>query len=270
MSIYFISDIHGCYKELKLLLKKSHFNINNDYLWIAGDLVSRGRNSLEVMRYLYSIKDRIKVVLGNHDLNLIAVYSGIQKNKKENYFDDFLSAHDSDQLINWLRSQSILKIDKKQKIIMVHAGISPQLNLQVAQECSLEIEACLLSNNYPLFLKSVLNNKISYWDSNYKKIDQLRYGINVFTRIRYCYPDGKLNLTCKQSPSIVKYPLLPWFLISNEYIKKYSIIFGHWSSLKGTNVPSQFFPLDHGCCWGGELSILRWEDKKYFHQSYQR
>ncbi|QCI16977.1 symmetrical bis(5'-nucleosyl)-tetraphosphatase [Buchnera aphidicola (Aphis helianthi)] len=270
MSIYFISDIHGCYKEFKLLLKKSNFNIKTDYLWIAGDLVSRGPNSLEVMRYLYSIKDRIKISLGNHDLNLIAVYSGVQKNKKENCFDDFLSAKDSHKLINWLRSQSILQIDEIQKIIMVHAGISPQWNLETVKKCSLEIKKALLSKNYPLFLDSVFNNKIDYWDDHFEKINRLRYSINVFTRMRYCYPNGKLNLICKESPNVVQYPLLPWFVISNKFIEKYSIIFGHWSSLKGTNVPNQFFPLDQGCCWGGELLMLRWEDKKYFYQDYQK
>lgn len=270
MSTYFISDIHGCYKELRLILKKSNFNIKKDCLWIAGDLVSRGPNSLKVMRYLYSIKSSIKIVLGNHDLNLIAVYSGIQENKQENCFDDFLSAKDSHKLINWLRSQSIVRINEEQKIIMVHAGISPKWDLETIKKCSLEIEESLLSNEYPLFLKSTFNNKINYWNSNFKKINRLRYSINVFTRMRYCYPNGHLNFTCKESPSIIRYPLLPWFFISNKFIEKYSIIFGHWSSLKNTNVPCQFFPLDKGCCWGGELFMLRWEDKKIFYQSYQK
>ncbi|QCI18132.1 symmetrical bis(5'-nucleosyl)-tetraphosphatase [Buchnera aphidicola (Aphis nasturtii)] len=268
MSIYFISDIHGCYREFKILLKKSNFNIQTDYLWVAGDLVGRGPNSLKVMRYLYSIQDRINIVLGNHDLNLIAVYSGVKENKKENYFDEFLSAKDRHQLIHWLRSQPILKINEKQKIIMVHAGISSQWNLKTIKKCSLEIEKSLLSNDYPSFLKSVFNNKIDYWDFNLSKIDQLRYSINVFTRIRYCYPNGKLNLTCKKSPSVVQYPLLPWFFIPNKFQEKYSIVFGHWSSLKDTKVPNQFIPIDKGCCWGGKLLMLRWEDKKCFYQSY--
>ncbi|WP_343154376.1 symmetrical bis(5'-nucleosyl)-tetraphosphatase [Buchnera aphidicola (Aphis aurantii)] len=268
MSIYFISDIHGCYKEFKLLLKKTNFNFKTDYLWIAGDLVSRGANSLKVIRYLYSIKDRIKIVLGNHDLSLIAVYCGAQVNKKENYFDDFLAAKDCHQLINWLRSQSLFQIDEQQRIIMVHAGISSKWNLKTIKQCSLEIQKALLSHHYSSFLKSVLNNKLNYWDSNFNKIDRLRYSINIFTKIRYCYPDGRLNLTCKKSPSAVKYPLLPWFTLENKLINKYSVIFGHWSSLKEANVPSKFFPLDKGCCWGGELCMLRWEDKKYFYQSY--
>lgn len=269
MSIYFISDIHGCYKEFKLLLKKSCFNEKKDYLWVAGDLVSRGPNSLEVMRYLYSLRKRVTIILGNHDLNLIAIYSGVKENKKENCFEEFLSAKDSLKLINWLRYQSILKIDKKRKIIMSHAGISPKWNINTAQKYAVEIEKNLSSENYSIFLKSVFNNKIDYWNSNLKKIDRLRYSINAFTRMRYCYPDGRLNLLSKKCPKLVSYPLIPWFKIPFIFPKEYSVFFGHWSSLRGYKVNRPFFPLDNGCCWGGELTMFRWEDKKYFYQSRQ-
>ncbi|AAM67703.1 symmetrical bis(5'-nucleosyl)-tetraphosphatase [Buchnera aphidicola] len=270
MSIYFISDIHGCYKEFKLLLKKSFFNDKKDFLWIAGDLVSRGPDSLKVIRYLYSLRKRIKIILGNHDLNLIAVYSGVKENKKENYFDEFLSAKDNLQLINWLRCQSILKIDEERKIIMSHAGISPKWDIDTAKKYALEIEKCLSGKNYSSFLRSVFNNKINYWNLNLNKLDRLRYSINVFTRMRYCYPDSRLNLICKKSPNLVKYPLIPWFKIPNKIPKEYSVFFGHWSSLIGTKVPQPFFPLDSGCCWGGKLTMFRWEDKKYFFQSFQK
>jgi bis(5'-nucleosyl)-tetraphosphatase (symmetrical) len=266
MSTYFISDIHGCYKEFRLLLEKSFFNCKKDYLWIAGDLVSRGPDSLKVLRYLYSLKNRVKIVLGNHDINLIAVYSGIRKNKKENHFDEFLSASDSDELITWLRCQSLLKINKKYKIIMSHAGISPQWTLNTAQTCALEIEEFLSHKNYVLFLEAIYNNNINFWKSNLNRLDRLRYAINSFTRMRYCYPDSRLNMFYKQSPNFIKYPLQPWFIIPRKISKEYFILFGHWSSLKGTSVPEPFFALDSGCCWGEELVMLRWEDKKWFSQ----
>ncbi|AYN24899.1 symmetrical bis(5'-nucleosyl)-tetraphosphatase [Buchnera aphidicola] len=269
MSIYIISDIHGCYKELKLLLKKTFFNDQKDYLWIAGDLVSRGPNSLKVIRYLYSLKKRVKIILGNHDLNLIAVHAGVKENKKENCFDEFLSAKDNVELINWLRCQSILKIDEKRKIIVSHAGISPKWDIDTAKKYALEIEEHLSGENYSSFLKSVFNNNINHWNVNLNTLDRLRYSINVFTRMRYCYPDGKLNFSCKKSPNLVKYPLIPWFKMSHSFSKEYSVFFGHWSSLKGTQVSQPFFPLDNGCCWGGELTMFRWEDKKYFSQSFQ-
>ncbi|QCI20879.1 bis(5'-nucleosyl)-tetraphosphatase (symmetrical) [Buchnera aphidicola (Hyperomyzus lactucae)] len=268
MSTYFISDIHGCYKELRLLLEKSFFNYKQDYLWIAGDLVSRGPDSLKVLRYLYSFKNRLKIVLGNHDINLIAVYSGIRKNKKENYFDKFLSAPDSYKLIKWLRYQSLLIIDEKHKIIMSHAGISPQWTCDTAKTCAFEIEEFLRHQNYALFLEAMYSNNINLWQSNLNRLDRLRYSINTFTRMRYCYPDSRLDMFCKKSPDFVKYPLKPWFVMPRKISKEYFIFFGHWSSLKGTHVPEPFFALDAGCCWGEELVMLRWEDKTWFHQSY--
>ncbi|AEO08502.1 diadenosine tetraphosphatase [Buchnera aphidicola str. Ak (Acyrthosiphon kondoi)] len=268
MSTYFISDIHGCYKEFRMLLKKSSFNNKEDDLWIAGDLVSRGPDSLKVVKYLYSLKNRVKIVLGNHDINLIAVHAGVKKNKKENCFDEFLSSSDSVELINWLRSQSLLKIDEKRKIIMSHAGISPQWDINTAKVCAWEIEDFLSNDNYSFFLKSIYNNNINFWTLNLNQLDRLRYSINSFTRMRYCYPDGRLNMIYKNSPNFVKYPLQPWFLMPSNIAKDYSILFGHWSSLKGTYIPKPFFALDAGCCWGEELIMLRWEDKKIFSQSF--
>lgn len=269
MSTYFVSDIHGCYKEFKLLLLKSSFNSKKDYLWIAGDLVSRGPDSLKVLKYLYKIKNRVKIVLGNHDLNLISVYAGIKENKKENFFDDFLSSPDRFKLIYWLRHQSLLKIDKKRKIIMSHAGISPQWDINTAENYAQEIECFLSNDNYSLFLEAMYGNTINFWHKKkLNKLDRLRYSINTLTRMRYCYPDSRLNLFVKQSPNFVKYPLQPWFLIKNKFIKDYDIFFGHWSSLKGSYIPKPFFSLDAGCCWGGELIMFRWEDKKFFYQPF--
>ncbi|QCI15833.1 bis(5'-nucleosyl)-tetraphosphatase (symmetrical) ApaH [Buchnera aphidicola] len=269
MSTYFTSDVHGCYKEFKMLLEKVSFNYKKDYLWIAGDLVSRGPDSLKVLRYVYSLKDRVKIVLGNHDINLIAVHAGIKQNKKENNFDEFLSASDSFKLIKWLRCQSIFKIDETHKIIMSHAGISPQWNVNIAKTCALEIAEFLSNKNYDLFLEVIYyNNNIDFWQSNLNRLNRLKYAMNSFTRMRYCYPDGRLNMFFKESPNLIKYPLQPWFAIPCKIPQEYSIFFGHWSSLKGTYVPKPFFALDSGCCWGGELSMFRWEDKKWFSQSF--
>ncbi|QCI23697.1 bis(5'-nucleosyl)-tetraphosphatase (symmetrical) [Buchnera aphidicola (Macrosiphoniella sanborni)] len=268
MSTYFLSDIHGCYKELKILLKKVCFNHEKDNLWVAGDLVSRGPDSLKVLRYLYSLRNKVQIVLGNHDINLIAVHAGVKKNKKENYFDEFLSASDRFELINWLRCQSLLKIDKKRNIIMSHAGISPQWNISMAKIYTSAFEKCLSQDNYVDFLKRIYAHNIDFWSSHLNQLDQLRYTFNACTRMRYCYPDSRLNMLYKTSPKLVPFPLQPWFLIPSQIPKIYSIFFGHWSSLKGTHIPKPFFSLDGGCCWGEELMIFRWEDKKWFFQSF--
>ncbi|ANZ22373.1 diadenosine tetraphosphatase [Buchnera aphidicola (Diuraphis noxia)] len=268
MSTYFISDIHGCYKEFKILLEKSSFDYKTDYLWVAGDSVSRGPDSLKVLRYLYSLslKNRVQMVLGNHDLNLIAVHAGIKKNKEENYFDEILSSHDSDKLINWLRSQNLIKVDKNRKIIMSHAGISPQWDIPTAEIYAFQIKKFLSHSNYALFLESMYDNTVNFWDLHLNQLDKLRYSMNSLTRMRYCYPDGRLNMFYKQSPNLVKYPLQPWFVMQHNISKDYSVFFGHWSTLKSIDIPKPFISLDSGCCWGEELTLFRWEDKKVFFQ----
>ncbi|WP_425619732.1 bis(5'-nucleosyl)-tetraphosphatase (symmetrical) ApaH [Buchnera aphidicola] len=267
MSTYFLSDIHGCYKELKMLLKTVFFNHKKDNLWIAGDLVSRGPDSLKVLRYLYSLGDAVKIVLGNHDINLIAVHAGIKQNKKENFFDEFLAASDSIELIDWLRCKSLIKIDENKNIIMSHAGISPQWDIKTAKMYTCDFKKHLSQKNYIPFLKKIYSYNINFWTNNLSRYDQLRYTVNACTRMRYCYPDSRLNMLYKQSPNIVPKPLQPWFLIPSKIPKIYSIFFGHWSSLKGTIVPKPFISLDGGCCWGEELMMFRWEDKKWFSQS---
>ncbi|UDG81357.1 Bis(5'-nucleosyl)-tetraphosphatase, symmetrical [Candidatus Profftia lariciata] len=267
MSILLIGDIHGCYKELRSLLIQVAFNPLKDTLWITGDLVGRGPNSVEVLRYIKSLGHSVRMVLGNHDLHLLAIYKGIKDNDPKYNINQLLIAPDVDILINWLRCQPMLQIDNKYKIVMTHAGISPQWNIEIAQMCANEIEAILSSNNYQLLLNNMYNNKSNNWSNNLTYLDRLRFAINALTHMRYCFPNGQLDMICKDVPEKTPAPLKPWFSLPNKVLdNQYAIIFGHWASLAGTKTPSLIYALDTGCCWGGNLTLLRWEDKQYFTQ----
>ncbi|WMY94799.1 MAG: bis(5'-nucleosyl)-tetraphosphatase (symmetrical) ApaH [Arsenophonus sp.] len=269
MSTYLIGDIHGCYDELKALLKKVKFNPTKDILWITGDLVARGPHSLKVLRYIKTISTSVKIVLGNHDLNLISIYYKINRHKPKDKLKKILSSPDAALLINWLRKQPLLQIDDEKKIIMSHAGITPQWDLQTAKICAKEIETILRSNVYPIFLQSIYGNAPNTWSSQLKGLSRLRFSTNVFTRMRYCWPNGRLNLEWKGTPEKTPLPLIPWFNLMRKIPQDYTIIFGHWSSLKGKGTPHGIYCLDTGCCWGGKLTLMRWEDKKYFIQKKQ-
>ncbi|WP_348666560.1 bis(5'-nucleosyl)-tetraphosphatase (symmetrical) ApaH [Arsenophonus symbiont of Ornithomya chloropus] len=266
MSTYLIGDIHGCYYELKELLKKVKFNPNKDILWITGDLVARGPNSLKVLRYIKKLSISAKIVLGNHDLNLISMYYQINHHKPKDKLKKILTAPDAEILINWLRKQPLLQIDDEKKIIMSHAGITPQWDLKSAKICAKEIETILSSNIYPIFLESMYSNIPDTWSPKLKGLSRLRFSTNVLTRMRYCWPNGRLNLDWKSTPENTPFPLKPWFNLVRKIPKEYTIIFGHWSALKGRGTPKGIYCLDTGCCWGGELTLMRWEDKKYFIQ----
>lgn len=143
MATYLIGDVHGCYDELIALLHKVEFTPGKDTLWLTGDLVARGPGSLDVLRYVKSLGDSVRLVLGNHDLHLLAVFAGISRNKPKDRLTPLLEAPDADELLNWLRRQPLLQIDEEKKLVMAHAGITPQWDLQTAKECARDVEAVL-------------------------------------------------------------------------------------------------------------------------------
>lgn len=267
MSTFLVGDIHGCFDELQLLLAQVDFNPNQDVLWLTGDLVARGPDSLKVLRYVRSLGDSARIVLGNHDLHLLAIYAGISRNKPRDNLTELLEAPECDELLNWLRKQPVVQIDHEKKIIMTHAGVSPQWNdAETIQRCAYDIEAMLRSDSYPLFLDSMYGDLPNSWDETLTGLPKLRFCTNVLTRMRYCYPDGSLDMLCKESPAKAPFPLKPWFDIPNPLTDEYSIVFGHWAALEGKGAPEGIYPLDTGCCWGGALTLLCWEDQRYFHQ----
>ena len=70
MATYAIGDIQGCYDSFRQLLDKLQFSPEEDTLWLAGDLVSRGKQSLEVLRFVKSLDTAVISVLGNHDIEI--------------------------------------------------------------------------------------------------------------------------------------------------------------------------------------------------------
>ncbi|CUX96094.1 Bis(5'-nucleosyl)-tetraphosphatase, symmetrical [Candidatus Gullanella endobia] len=263
MSTYLIGDIHGCFNELKIMLMQIQFDPTIDTLWLTGDLVSRGPGSLEVLRLLRTMSESVRLVLGNHDLDLLAVYTCIRKNTPKDCIIPLLEAPDANELINWLRHQPLLQIDEEKKIVMTHAGITPQWDLATARQCAYEIETVLKSDSYPLFLDAMYGNMPNNWNSDLSGIARLRFSTNVFTRMRYCFPNGELEMNCKDTPEKAPKPLQPWFALPRLVSKNYNIIFGHWASLMGKGTPANIYGLDTGCCWGGKLTLLHWEDKEF-------
>jgi len=270
MSTYLIGDVHGCYAELRALLAQVDFDPQQDTLWLTGDLVARGPASLDVLRYVRSLGDSVRMVLGNHDLHLLAVYAGISRNKTKDNLSPLLAAEDADDLINWLRRQPLLQVDEKLKLVMAHAGISPQWDLETAISCAKDLESVLSSDCYPLFLDAMYGDMPNNWTEELSGLARLRFSSNAFTRMRYCFPNGQLDMIAKESPGNAPPPLKPWFDLPRQLAPEYSVVFGHWASLEGKGTPDGVYALDTGCCWGGKLTLLRWEDKKYFTQKSLR
>lgn len=270
MSTYLIGDIHGCYHELQSLLEQVAFDPEQDTLWLTGDLVARGPDSLGVLRFVHSLGESAKIVLGNHDLHLLAVYAGISRNKPKDRLTALLEAKDADELINWLRRQPLLQVDREKKLVMAHAGITPQWDLETAIHCAREVEVVLASGTYPLFLDAMYGDMPNNWSDKLSGLARLRFSTNALTRMRYCFPGGQLDMICKDTPESAHPPLKPWFSIPGPVASNHTIVFGHWASLEGKGTPEGILALDTGCCWGGALTMLRWEDATWFTQPAER
>lgn len=262
MSTYAIGDIQGCYKPLQKLLSKIQFNPDHDQLWFAGDLVNRGPDSLQTLRFIKNLGHNAITVLGNHDLHFLAVAEGFSNHSRDDNLDELLDAPDLDELVDWLRTQPLFYHDKQSGFSMIHAGLPPQWDFDQTQQCSQEIEQTLQGDHYTHFLEHMYGNKPDYWSDSLQGIERLRFITNSFTRLRYCNTEGQLFLK-EKGPIGTQTKGLPWFRVKNRASRDMKIIFGHWSTL-GPYHEKGIYALDSGCLWGGKLTALRLDDKTWF------
>jgi bis(5'-nucleosyl)-tetraphosphatase (symmetrical) len=268
MSTYAIGDLQGCYAELQDLLNKLNFDESNDCLWFVGDLINRGPESLECLRFVKSLGNSAKTVLGNHDLHLLAVANKVRKPHKKDTLNEILNADDADELLSWTRELPLLVNDTDLNFTMVHAGLPPQWTLEQAIELAHETELLFRNDQFNDFIQHMYGNKPDIWSESLDGYDRHRFVINSFTRLRYCDSIGTLDFKEKNAPGSQNKRLYPWYSIKDRKTKNNKIVFGHWSTVHlgiETNF-SQYnvYPLDTGCLWDGEMTAMRLEDEKLF------
>ena len=264
MTTYAIGDIQGCFTELQQLLEQVQFNREKDTLWFTGDLVNRGPQSLEVLRYVKSLGDRHQVVLGNHDLHLLAVAYGFRQQHPGDTLDDILSAPDRRALLDWLRSRPLFVYDEALGYAMSHAGLAPNWTISQAQKLANEVETLLRSDIPEVFFREMYGNQPDAWNEQLTGTDRLRCIVNFFTRMRLCHPDGRLDFSYKGALNEKPQDLIPWFDVKQRVNAKEKIIFGHWAALGGKVDVPNVFALDTGCVWGNCLTAMRFGDEKIF------
>lgn len=262
MATYVIGDLQGCFTPLLRLLDKLKFDPAFDRVWFAGDLVSRGPQSLQTLRFAKTLGRASVSVLGNHDISLIAAAYGVFPIHKS--LAALQDAPDFAELLEWLRHRPLLHLDTELNAIMVHAGIPPVWDLKTAQQCARDVEKCLQSKNPQHWLDSIYGDKPCFWNPKSPTLDRQRFTVNALTRMRYCTPDKRLEFKQKLSPQAVEatHPeLYPWFLHPKRQKIVQTIYFGHWSTLgyyEGNNVVA----LDTGCVWGGRMTAVRIDQEK--------
>ena len=257
MATYAVGDLQGCLSPLQCLLQRVAFDPGTDRLWLVGDLVNRGPQSLETLRFLYRMRDAVTCVLGNHDLHLLAVAQNIERLKKADTLRKILDAPDRDELLDWLRRQKLLHYDAERDIALVHAGIPPQWTLEKALKRASEVEEALRDDaRFPLFLDGMYGNEPARWDKELHGVPRLRVITNYFTRMRFCSADGTLDLKSKEGVDSAPPGYTPWFSHRERKTRGQKIIFGHWAALEGQCNEPGLFALDTGCVWGGAMTLL--------------
>ncbi len=258
--IWAIGDLQGCYKPFMKLLEKIDFDPNRDKLWLAGDLVNRGKGSLETLEYVYEHQKSIQVVLGNHDISLIAAYYGIKTSNPT--IEPILNSPRAKELIDWLRCQPLLHIDSKLGYCMVHAGISPLFDLDMTKIYADKLEERLSSNDVASWLKKILKSSTDRISFGTATIEQEKFAFSSFLRMRYCFDDGSIEVSQKGAPTkkLEDMGLVPWFLYPARKPIEHKIIFGHWSTL-GFYEDDNVLAIDTGCVWDGKLTAIRLDDR---------
>lgn len=261
MSTYVVGDIQGCFAPFQQLLERVKFNPDKDRLWSVGDLVNRGPDNLGVLRWFYAHRDNVTMVLGNHDLHLMAVSAGARKPSRADNFHDILEASDREPLIEWLHYQPLVHHEKK--VTMVHAGIPPIWTVQDALDRAWEVENALQGARCKEFLTQMYGNDPFMWQDSLSGVTRLRVITNYLTRMRYCTRKGKLDLISKGPvpvpDALSGKKVAPWFSHKRRLTKGQTILFGHWASLEGVTDSKKTIALDSGCVWGNHLTAYELE-----------
>ncbi|HEY6621328.1 MAG TPA: symmetrical bis(5'-nucleosyl)-tetraphosphatase [Steroidobacteraceae bacterium] len=256
MALYAIGDVQGCDAELGALLGALKFSADRDSLWFVGDLVNRGPDSLRVLRRIRALGEAATVILGNHDLHLLAVAYGGARLRTDDTLDAILTAPDRAMLLEWLQERPLLHEDASLNLCMVHAGLPPQWDLQLARECAHELEKALRRNPEKLFDR-LYGDQPDLWEELLQGEERLRFIANCLTRLRYVDMQGRLALRAKGSPKKAQTKsLIPWFEAPDARWRGSRILFGHWSTL-GFFRNADVTGLDTGCVWGDRLTALR-------------
>ncbi len=262
MTTYAVGDIQGCYSSLRRLLDSVEFDEQKDKLWVAGDLVNRGPESLPTLRYLKSLGKHCKAVLGNHDMHLLAIAAGARSPKRSDTVVDILRAKDREELLHWLQHLPFVHVSNKKRCMMVHAGVPPIWDEKKILKRAAELEAVIQGPDSSHFFHNMYGDEPNYWSKGLEGNDRLRMIANYFTRMRFCNAKGVLELKCKGDVPPRGYA--PWFLHKHARTDGHTIIFGHWAALNGKVFKPGYEALDTGCVWGGQLTLMRLKDRVRF------
>ena len=258
MATYAIGDIQGCFRTLKRLLKKIAFNPSKDKILLVGDLVNRGPQSIEVLRWAYDMDGSVQTVLGNHDIHLLAMALGAASMKRIRTLEPLLRTRDADKLMGWLRNRPIML--KEDNFVIVHAGVLPAWKIPQAEKRARKLEEIIQGENCTKFLDFYYQQQnANIWSNELSGFEKHCVALNSFIRMRMCRTASEMEFVFTGKPEEAPQGLTPWFKIKDRQHKGYTIIFGHWAAMS-LRITPEIIALDSGCVWGQFLTAYRLED----------
>ncbi len=263
MATWVIGDIHGCWRTLERLLERIEWTADRDELWLVGDLVNRGPSSLEVLRWAADHDDRVSAVLGNHDLHLLARACGSARARKGDTLDAVLEASDRDDLLEWLRHRPMMY--KFGPFVIVHAGLAPEWNIELAQGYAEAIHAECGDQGAVSLLAAIHTNRKIPWHADLSSDEQLSAAAVAMSRIRMIGPNNRAVFDYTGPPGAAPEGYEPWWATAAVIRQGYTVIFGHWAML-GYYRARDVICLDSGCVYGGRLTAMRLDDGRVVQQ----
>lgn len=254
-SPWVIGDLQGCLDPLLALVNQLPVTAP---IWLTGDLINRGPRSLDTLRWVIAQGDRVRAILGNHDLHLLAIALGVRKPHRNDTYDDILNAPDREDLIDWLRAQPLAH--HEQGWLMVHAGVLPQWTVTKTLALAEEVSAVLRGPDWAKFIPAMYGNEPAQWSDTLTGQDRLRVVVNALTRLRFCDRNGTMEFATKEGVGAAPAGFVPWFDAPARATAATPIVFGHWSALGLINRPD-LIAIDTGCVWGRQLSAVRLADR---------
>lgn len=260
MSLYLIGDLQGCLTPFERLLDKVDFSPSRDTVYLMGDLVNRGPDSLNVLQHLMALGNSAQALLGNHDLHLLAVWHGLRRSGRKDTLQGILRDANGAELIDWLRHRPMALL--RHGWLMVHAGVLPQWDASLTVSLAAEVEQALRGPDMKAFLGAMYGDAPAAWNHSLRGPDRLRVIVNALTRLRFCNAEGVMELSTKDGAECPPSGYLPWFDVPGRATVSQPIAFGHWSTLASgtagkTELRKNILPLDTGCVWGGCLTAAR-------------
>ncbi|MEZ4465290.1 MAG: symmetrical bis(5'-nucleosyl)-tetraphosphatase [bacterium] len=252
MSVYAVGDVQGCDRTLAALLWHVDFHPGRDHLILVGDLVNRGPASLAVLHRVMDLGDAATVVLGNHELYLLARFAGMGPKERDS-LDRVLTAPDARAIRDWLRTRPLCT--RAADHLVIHAGLLPAWRLADVEARARAAEARLQGPGWADFVLSL------------RRGDRPEHAtIAALTRLRMLQSDGEPEWRYSGAPEDAPVELVPWYTRSQVLLRhEIRVIFGHWAALGVRWLPGAL-SLDSGCVWGRELTAVRLDDGAVFRE----